>query len=308
MAGEGGVVSRIFRRAARPQLPREAPPPPVPATVLVRPEVLTVITSASEDAGTFETGGPLIGTVQRSWEPAGERLIVSVLATVSPGPGTRGKASSVALGRPSEGERAASAVRSWRTVTGMDLVHLGDWHKHPSRCPDPSRGDVATARRMLAESAVPVWLVAIAVGEDRREEDRDVKGNAVRLTTRLESSQEIRFYREAGRADLAGVPIRVERMAVPRLPSLAWNVADPIRFAAECRLLDAAGFKTAIGSGNRSNGVTLRVSRNGRALTVSISDPYPEKAPNLGDENGRRIDPRDWSPDRFLVDLVREVW
>ncbi|MGH3033965.1 MAG: hypothetical protein ACRDON_05330, partial [Gaiellaceae bacterium] len=126
----------ILRRRARPQLPLQRVAPVVPATVLVRPDVLRSIRLACGGAGDRETGGPLIGTVQRSWEPEGERLIVAVLGTLSPGPGMRARSSSVALGALGDGERAASALRWWRSATRLDLVHIGDWHLHPSGYPE----------------------------------------------------------------------------------------------------------------------------------------------------------------------------
>lgn len=304
-------MPRLFRRAVpapaqRP--PRLARPSVPPATVLFRPDVLTTIAAAAAAAGERETGGPLIGTVQPSWEPAGRRLIVSVLGAVPPGPGTRGRTHSVALGASHEGERAASAVRWLRAESGLDLVHLGDWHKHPSGSPYPSRGDVATACRMLAETEASVWLAAIAVGEERREEDVETNGNVASVSTVEVSCEEIRLFRAVGRADLARIPIRVEGDVLPRLPALPWHVADPMRFAAECRLLDAAGFKTALGPGEGGGGLVLRVSRNGHALDLVTGDRYPRRAPRIRDGNGRRFDSRGWCPDRFLVDVVKEVW
>jgi hypothetical protein len=296
----------IIRRRTGPKLLPKAPPPPPPATVLLRPEVVRCIGTACGGADDLETGGPLIGTVQRSWEPKGERLIVAVLGTLSPGPGLRARSASVGLGAHSDGERAASALRWWRSVTGLDLVHLGDWHMHPSGCAEPSSGDVRTAGRMHEESGAPVWLAAIAVGGDRRDESLETKGNVARLSSQSGSSLEIAFYREVGRMHLPPVPIRVEGAALPHLPALPWHVADPMRFAVECRLLDAAGFKTAVAA-DEATGLQLQISRNGRAFTVTTGPGYPEEGPRLVGESGLRTRRDGWTPDRFLVDLVREV-
>jgi hypothetical protein len=299
-------MATIFRRrVTRPPL-AVAAPPPAPASVLVRPDVLRCISATSRAAAELETGGPLIGTVQRSWEPAGERLIVSVLATVPPGPSLTGRHSSVALGRHADGERAAAALRWLRSVTGIDLVHVGDWHRHPSGCGEPSTGDAVTATRMLAASEAGIWLVAIAVGDERCRDRLDAAGHLARHCSQSDSCQEVRFYREVGRSEPVSVPIRVEQTALPRLPELPWHLADPERFAAECRLLDAAGFKTAIGSADGSRGVMLRLQRNGRPVTVATRPGYPRDAPELVDDRGRRVECRDWSAGRFLVDVVRE--
>jgi proteasome lid subunit RPN8/RPN11 len=296
----------LLRRRPRQQPGREVAPPVLPATVILRPEVIRTIGDACAGAGRLETGGPLIGTVQRSWEPEGERLLVAILGTVSPSSSMRARRSSVALGAHADGERAASALRWWRSVTGIDLVHVGDWHRHPSGPPEPSTGDVLTARRMYENSGVPIWLSAIAVGEDRRVEEIETKANAALLSAERDSCQEVRFYREVGRSELAAVPVLVEGAALPRLPALSWHVADPLRFAVECRLLDAAGFKTAI-SVDGTSGLELRIARNGRAVTARTRVGYPAEEPTLVDERGLRIRGRGWSSDRFLIDLVRQV-
>lgn len=300
-------MAAIFKRRLAPQpLPYAGPPPP-PASVLVRPDVLQAISRVSAAAGELETGGPLIGTVQRSWEPAGERLIVSVLATVQPGPSLNGKLSSVALGCHADGERAAAALRWLRSATKLDLLHVGDWHRHPSGCGEPSAGDAVTARRMLAASESAIWLVAVAVGDDRCRDQLEADGHLARLSTQRDSCQEVRFYREVGRPRLAEAPIRAEGTALPRLPALPWHLADPLRFAAECRLLDAAGFKTSISSAGGGGGLMVRLQRDGRRVTVATRPGYPDQAPALVDDHGRRTACRGWSPARFLVDLGREV-
>jgi hypothetical protein len=163
-----------------------------------------------------------------------------------------------------------------------------------------------TAKRMLAASDAGVWLVAIAVGDGRWRDRLDTDGHLARLCSGWDSCQEVRFYREVGRSQPPEVPIRVEHHALPRLPRLPWHLTDPQRFVAECRLLDAAGFKTAIGSPDGGTELTLRLQRNGRTVTVATGPRYPRQAPALIDDRGRRVECRDWSAGRFLVDLVRE--
>jgi proteasome lid subunit RPN8/RPN11 len=261
---------------------------PRPARVLVRPEVLSAIAGAAEASCAHETGGPLLGTVQRSWERERLLLIVAVLGTVPPGPAVRGKPSSVGLGKDRDGERAVSALRWWRAVTGLELIHLGDWHKHPSGLPEPSPGDEMTALRMSAGSPAPVWLTAIVAG-----------------------GAPPRFHREAGSGRLKPVTVTVEGEAIPHLPALPWHIADSPRFVAECRLLNAAGITVKVGaaSGPERPGVLVRLHRDGAApITVVTGARYPHEPPVLRDERGRRIALRGgWSAERFLVDLVKEA-
>lgn len=299
-------MKRSRKRAAR----RAPAAPPAPAAnVLVHPNVLHDIASASARAGGLETGGPLIGTVQRSWDSDAQRLIVFVLATLPPGPAVRGSHASVALGAAGDGERAASALRWWRDVTGLDLLHLGDWHKHPSGLPEPSSGDGTTAGRLREQAAAPVWLSAIAVGNETASEETKMLADGAAVRSRHESAQEIRFFRERGLRGLQPVDIRVEGAALPRLPALPWHVADPARFAMECRLLQAAGFRVSVGASPNEPGVLLRLSRDGAGpITVATGARHPAAKPTLLDERGVPIRTRGtWSSARFLVDLAGEV-
>lgn len=292
-------------RAEVKPLRSEAPP----VTLFVRPELLRTIAAAAGKSALRETGGPLLGTVERSWSGSRLARFVSVLGTVTPGPGVQGRLSSVSLGIGNDGERAASALRWLRATTGLDLIHLGDWHVHPSGLSGPSAGDVKTAEAMRAESGAPVWLSAIAVSRCDEGEDLTASGEATRYTRERLETAEVRFYQSLGRA-LVPVQTRIEGNAIPRLPPLPWHVADPARFAAECRLLAAAGFRTAIDAApNDRPGLSLRVQGDGhRPLTVVTGLRYPLQAPELRDENGRRITLRTpFTPDRFLVDLMREV-
>ena len=280
-----------------------APSPPISA--VVRPEVLRVIAGAAGAAPGRETGGPLVGTLQPSWDTTGERLIVSILATVPPSPILRAGAAHVGLGRGGVGERAASALRWWRAVTGLDLRHLGDWHKHHSGMPEPSAGDVATAQRMRSDSDSPVWLTAVTVGAVRRHEEAKTHDDAVRFSRSWQADQQVRLYLATARG-VEPVRVRVEADAIPRLPDLPWHITDPVRFAAECRFLLEAGFEIAIEPvGAPSPGVAFRLQRNGfGALVVTTGSQYPSRPPVVVDERGRRMLLADWSPARFLVDVV----
>jgi len=293
-----------------PRLRTEAPRPKIAqVTLLVRPELVRAIALAGAGSGLLETGGPLLGTVHRSWNGSSLASVVSVLGTVSPGPGVRGRYASVSLGVENDGERAASALRWLRSTTGLDLVHLGDWHVHPSGLCEPSAGDEKTAEAMRTESGAPVWLSAIAVSRRDWREDVTAIKEAVRYTRERLDTTEVRFYQSLGRS-LVPAQVQIEGSAIPWLPPLPWHITDPARFAAECRLLAAEGFTTAIDAApNGQPGLALRVQRErGRPLTIVTGLRYPLQAPELRDERGRRIALRTpFTPDRFLVDLVREV-
>ncbi len=283
-------------------------PPPAPATVLVRPEVVRAIAAATVAAGEDETGGPLLGTVQRSWEGGETGFIVAVLGTVMPGSSLEAGRSFVALG--AEGERAASALRWWRSTTGLDLRHLGDWHRHLGS-PEPSAGDRFTGRRMAAESGAPVWLTAISVGARARDEAMRADGHVARFAGAWSARDEVRFYRSRGRSGPVRIGVRLEPLAIPRLPPLPWHVAEPARFAAECRLLAAAGLTPSVETrhpGGRA-GLTLRLRRDGeRPRTIVTGPGYPHEPPALLDAAGRPVPlGTRWTPARFLVDLVREA-
>lgn len=306
------TARRPARPGARPRAGSRRPRPAAPTTLLLHPEVLETIARAVTAAGELETGGPLIGTVQRSWDgrPGPPRQIVSVLGTVPPGPALRASEGWVSMGPGADGERAASAIRWWRAVTGLDLRHLGDWHKHDAALPEPSAGDLETARRMAAATECPLWLAAVAIGERSEKRDIDAEENRVQIARAATDSEQVRFYRADVVAGLTPVPVRVEGGALPGLPPLPWHVADPARMASECRLLAAAGFAVAIepsDSGSRP-GLLLRLRSHTRpGLTVVTGPGYPAEPPVVRDADGRRVRPAGpWSAGRFLADLLPE--
>jgi hypothetical protein len=299
--------ARRTQRAASANGRKPLVPRPIPAAVLVRPELFRTIAGSAAASGDCETGGPLLGTVQPSWEGPRGKLLVAVLATVPPGPRVRATGGSIGLGRSADGERAASALRWWRSVTGLELVHLGDWHKHPSGSPAPSLGDQKTAARMRAESAAPIWLTAIAVGEDVIKADASAHGSVVRFSRTCGEAGEVRFHRSVDGRGLVPLEIRVEGEAIPSLPTLPWHITDPVRFAAEFRLLRAAGFSVGVDArpAGRHPGLALRIARDGFAVTVLTRARYPHEPPVLLGDGERLVATRiRWSADCFLVDLV----
>lgn len=293
----------------RPRLPARGALPSIPATVVIRPEVLRTIAEASMASGRRETGGPLIGIVQPSWTRTTRELLVSILGTVAP-VAPRSGSSWVNLGLTSDGERAASALRWWRAATGLDLLHLGDWHKHHSGIPEPSGGDRRTAEEMALRSTAPVWLVAVSVADRNTTEELEAEGHIAVLTRASALTNEVRFYRQVDGMGLVPVEVHTEGTAIPGIPPLPWHVADPARFAVEYRLLRAAGFAVSIDPARPDGrlGLTLRLTGNGdRPLTVLTGLRYPHEAPATLDHARRAKVTSGWSPERFLVDLAEEV-
>lgn len=281
------------------------------ATLLVGGAVLREIRVFATRAGAYETGGPLFGTVERTWDKGRFRPLVSVLGTLPPGPALKSAPASVGMGSSGDGERAASALRWLREVTGIDLVHVGDWHLHPRGCPEPSEGDRRTAQEMKALSGSPVWLVAVGVIHRRAEEDLSTSESVVSMLARHEIQHELRFY-ETNREDgLVPIDVAIPITALPVLPPLPWHVADPARFAAECRLLQAAGFEVGVRAASSVSEpeVELVVRRDsGRTLVLKTGLGYPEEPPEIHDESARRLlTCSSWSATRYLVDAVVEV-
>jgi hypothetical protein len=163
---------------------------------------------------------------------------------------------------------------------------------------------------MRAETPAPLWLAAIAVGERSEKERTEAEGNRVRVARTAVDCEHVRFYRAVAGVGLMPVPVRIEAHALPGLPALPWHVADPVRFAAECRLLAAAGFSVAIEPYDSRGcpGLALNLRRDGKPVLTAITRwGYPAEPPLLRDANGRRLKTGGlWSPNRFLVDLVRK--
>lgn len=285
-------------------LPPEAPQ----ATLLARPELLRTIAAAAAAAAPLETAGPLLGRVQQSWD--GERLVplVSILGTVPPGPALNGRHESVSLGAGGDGERAASALRWWRSTTGLELVHLGDWHAHPAGDCELSPGDLKTARKLKVLSESPVWIAAVAVSSSEPWERVDAASPLVNYQRDLCVTAELCFHQVRAQT-VEPLPVAFTG-ALPQLPPLPWHIGDPARFAAECRLLAGAGFRTEIEAARDGRiGLMLRLRREGGRATVVYTAPnHPQRAPELFDERGLRLAlRREWSPNLFLVDTVKEV-
>lgn len=281
------------------------------ARLLVRGDLVQMIAAQSAAAGANEIGGPLFGTVERSWNGSEFELVVSILATLPARLAVFGARSSVSLGSENDGESAASALLWLRSLTGLDLMHLGDWHRHPGHLDEPSSGDLDTARSLRSVAAAPIWLIAIAVGEKRaRERVRSEEGVVTHVRTSSTIS-EIRFHRVDENEGCRRLPVRIEDATIPRLPPLPWQIADPTRFAAECRLLAAAGFTIAIEETARGKKpeTVLRLSREGRPnLFVSTASSYPKARPKVSDALRREIrGDGSWSPERFIADLASEA-
>jgi hypothetical protein len=160
-------------------------------------------------------------------------------------------------------------------------------------------------------TAAPLWLTAIAVDEATSEQEAGAEDNVVTLTRSQRLEEEIHFYQECEPRGLVPVRVRIDAETPPKLPPLPWYIVDPARFAAECRLLVANGFRPSLRPlmpGARP-AVVLRLERDGHdPLTVETGLRHPYEEPLVRDGQGRRIRRRSaWSTERFIVDLLREV-
>lgn len=278
----------------------------------VGPAVLRDICAAASRAAEHETGGPLFGTVEQSWDGGRFRPLVSVLGTVPPGPSLRSSPASVALGFAADGERSASALRWLREVTGLDLVHVGDWHLHPSGCPEASEGDRRTAQALLAVADTQVWLVAVCVRTSQASDQIATSDSVVRVSRAGEDGHELRFCQAVSDGGLVRIDPAVDGRSLPALPPLPWHITDPGRFWAECRLLQAAGFSVALKASVSADGepqLEFAVRRrDGSAVLLSTSARYPLEPPLLRSENGTHMGLRTpWAPSLFLADALTEV-
>jgi hypothetical protein len=155
-------------------------------------------------------------------------------------------------------------------------------------------------------SESPIWIAAIAVSSWEPREEIDTSHELVHYEHDLYVTAELRFWQVRGRT-LEPLPVTFTE-ALPQLPPLPWHISDPARFAGECRLLAAAGFKIEIEAPRDGRaGLMLRLTREGgRAIEVYTGPNHPREAPELVGERGRwPVRRRDWSPDLFLVDVVR---
>src|SRR5450759_118424 len=183
------------------------------------------------------------------------------------------------------GGRVRGGERDRRAAAGSRPAPVGR-HPIPMGRPEPSTGDRATARKMRALAATPVWIAGVAADTAISEEDTIVKGNSVVSTVTRGHAHEVRFYLQCEAGGLVPMRLRVETDALPALPPLPWHILDPARFAVECRLLQAAGFATAIqqAPAGSSLGTTLQVRRaDGRYLTVQTGMHHPHDEPTMRD-------------------------
>lgn len=275
------------------------------SAISVHPQVLADIEEACLAAGDHETGGPLLGRVERSWN--GERLVeqISVLSTVAPGSDVDGRPAAVTLGGAEHGERAAAIARWWGKVTGVRLQHLGDWHLHPSGVAEPSSGDHRTAHDMLSSSATGVWLVGIALAQVESETRQGTNKH------RWSSSEVLRTEVQLGMFNTTDKKLEPCRFAPDEklitMPPLPWHLLDGERLALEVRLLRAQGRQVFVAPPmpGVAAGPTLRIDAEGcPSLVIGTPLSFPREPPAiLLGEHSRT--PR-WSGRRYLADIVAE--
>lgn len=276
-----------------------------PVEVHVHPVVLEDIERECLQVEEVETGGPLLGRVERSWD--GQRLGTKVilLATVAPAADVDGEPAAVTLGGQQHGVRSAAAARWWSKVTGEPLLHLGDWHLHPAGLPGPSSGDERTAQEMVDGSPSAIWLVGIALAEASAEHKTDATHRCWTATQTSRTRVEVRML-ITGSKRLKSCRV-IPDYSVPALPPLPWEITDPARLAVEVRLLHAAGWTVCIAPpvAGVVAGATLRLrAANGAEHVVFTPVHFPHESPELLD--GDRISTPKWTATQCLADLLKE--
>ncbi|NDJ85390.1 MAG: hypothetical protein GYB66_05855 [Chloroflexi bacterium] len=125
----------------------------------------------------------------------------------------------------------------------VPLQHLGDWHKQPGMI-KPSQGDLQTARRYMRELQLDYLLTPIATLAD--EISAPIAANTVQASLETHSAAvRIDFWwiRRRGSDFEAIQPVLVEDEDLPRLPPIAWWLANREEFDQEMAKLEAAGLQ-----------------------------------------------------------------
>lgn len=201
---------------------------------------------------TVETGEALVGFIQTQ---STSLLQWIVLETIAPSNATRD------WGHVELGDEWQHAVFEWwnanwqlyrkirRASYGhalaakwdMSLSYLGDWHKQPGMI-KPSGGDMRTGKRLMRQNGLEQLLLPIV--NFVSEADGPPANNTILLD----------YEQQALRVDFWGLRARgnqfevlsvevVDEADVPRLPPIAWYLADADRYDSEVLALEDANVK-----------------------------------------------------------------
>lgn len=124
------------------------------------------------------------------------------------------------------------------------LTHVGDWHKQPGDMIKPSQGDLRTARRLMRELKRDYMLAPIVTITHKTDFSPENNTLLVKLETQTLTIR-IDFWWLAQRgSDFEPLePVLVADEDLPRLPPVAWWLAQRDRFDEEVERLETAGLK-----------------------------------------------------------------
>ncbi|MEP7286775.1 MAG: hypothetical protein ABI947_13525 [Chloroflexota bacterium] len=180
----------------------------------------------------------------------------------------------------------------------VPLVHLGDWHKHPSTLIEPSWGDTDTAHNHISDpdTATPQLLAILATVWDKQRSDafdesstdaeigqpKPIKvpidaHTVVRLDCWYMSRQIRRFARLS--------PVVVPDKSLPGLPIISWHLSQPERVRYEVEVMSAEGYAVSMEQSDVDKQPPLKycvMLAKGKKVWIAVTEPnYPATRPTL---------------------------
>jgi hypothetical protein len=198
-------------------------------------------------------------------------------------------------------KRRKSPDHSLAAKWDIELVHLGDWHKHPGTLVEPSWGDTDTARGRVFDEEIktPQILAILATVWDRaRAESESFEGEGVlpddgpqplkiaiddRTLVRLDCwymSQVIRRF-------VRLTPVVVPDKALPSLSTVSWHLANQDRWNRELEALSKQSYSVSpeLYNGEEADSVvlTLEIAKRGsQNIFIVLTQPdYPKNMPTI---------------------------
>lgn len=131
----------------------------------------------------------------------------------------------------------------------MDLMHVGDWHRHPGNMTHPSSGDLDTAKGMLLNPEMDIDYLISPIVTISNSGAGMANWNTDLLVHKQAGHQfQVSFSYLSERMLSLGMtgfvdfqPYIVPDSWLPPLPQLPWDITDARRFALEMRMLQEYG-------------------------------------------------------------------